>query len=247
MKDTRRDAATGFTLTELLVAIGILLLLLSILAPSLGAARESARSAVCRANLHVAGSGMGLYLSQNRQRFWPYMLPNTPSPGLKCYFWGTDSDPVNPSASPFLCYLESQLACLWCPSLSWGSYVPQGAHVSQPTTTYGYNGRYLDPGLVGRTGRNVSSIPRPSQLFVLADTAMAWAPAGVTIFQNSTYLEPVSGNWVQTPTNHFRHNGLINALCADGRAERFGPEGWTLNSPYNLGFVGTKNDPHYEQ
>ena len=246
MNCTRRPQ-TGFTLVELLVSISVLVILLSLLAPSLGAARESGRSAVCLSNLHQAALGMGQYLSQNRQRFWPYMLPNTPRPGVKCYFWGTDSDPVDPSASPFLRHLESKLDCLWCPSLAWGSYVPQGAHVSQPTTTYGYNGRYLDPGLVGRNGRNACSIPRPSLLFVLGDAGMAWAPAGVMIFQNSTYLEPVCGSWVQTPTNHFRHNGLTNALCADGRVERFTSEGWIVDSVHNLGFVGTKNDPHYEQ
>ena len=172
---------------------------------------------------------------------------NTPRQGVKCYFWGTDSDPVDSSPSPFMRYLEWQPGCLWCPSLAWGSYVPQGAHVSQPTTTYGYNGRYLDPGLVGRNGRSACSIPRPNLLFVLADSGMAWAPAGVMIFQNSTYLEPVSGNWVQTPTNHFRHNGLTNALCADGRVERFTSEGWIVDSAHSLGFAGTKNDPHYEQ
>ena len=144
-------------------------------------------------------------------------------------------------------HVEHNLATLWCPSFSWGSYVPQGAHVSEPTTTYGYNGRYLDPALNGTTCRQISAVPRPSQLFVFADTAMAWAPGGVMILQNSTYLEPVTGNWVQTPTNHFRHNGRTNALCADGRAACFDTEGWVLDSPYNLGFVGTRNVPHYEQ
>ena len=77
--------------------------------------------------------------------------------------------------------------------------------------------------------------------------AMSWAPAGVTIFQNSTYLEPVTGNWVQTPTNHFRHRGQTNALCGDGHVAICSPEDWPLDTTTNLGFVGTNNYPHYEQ
>ena len=42
---------TGFTLIELLVVVGILILLLAMLFPSLSAARESARRVVCAANL----------------------------------------------------------------------------------------------------------------------------------------------------------------------------------------------------
>jgi prepilin-type processing-associated H-X9-DG protein len=84
---------------------------------------------------------------------------------------------------------------------------------------------------------------------VFNDSAMYWKPAGVSILQNSTYLEPVQPGtgYTQTPTTQFRHNGKTNALCADGHAAPFGLEGQTMLIPkYNLGFVGTSNAPHYD-
>lgn len=246
-KSMKRRTHNAFTLIELLIVISIILILTTMLVPSLRAAKELAQAAQCQSNLHDLGVAMGMYHTENDGAFWPYSLPNCPTTGVRCYFWGTDADPVDRKPSPFLKQCNYNLAYLWCPSFRWGTYTPQGGYVSEPTTTYGYNARYLDPGLNGKTCRKATAVPRPAGLFVLADSAMSWAPAGVTIFQNSTYLEPVAGSWVQTPTNHFRHRGRTGALCADGHAGLFDTEGWNLDTTTNLGFVGTRNNPHYEQ
>ena len=243
----KQATTKAFTLIELLIVISIITLLASILAPALRAAKELARASQCQANLHDLSVAMGTYHTENNGTYWPYSLANWPRAGVRCYFWGTDADPVDPKPSPFLKACGNNLAYLWCPDLPWGSYTPQGAYVSEPTTTYAYNGRYFDKGLNGKTCRKASDVPRPADLFVLADAAMSWAPAGVTILQNSTYLEPVTGSWVQTPTNHFRHHGQTNALCGDGHVAICTPEGWALDTTTHLGFVGTDNYPHYEQ
>jgi prepilin-type processing-associated H-X9-DG protein len=243
----QRPRTSAFTLIELLIVISIIMILATILLPSLRAAKELARASQCQANLHALGVGMGVYGSENGGRYWPYSLPDWPRPGVRCYFWGTDSDPVEVAPSPFLKACSGKRELLLCPMMPWGSYTPQGAYVSEPTTTYAYNGRYLDPKLDGRMCKGATNVPRPADLFVLADSGLSWSPAGVTIFQNSTYLEPVSGSWVQTPTNHFRHRGRTNTLCADGHVGIHTPEGWPLDPKTNLGFVGTNNYPHYEQ
>ena len=61
----------AFSLVELLVAIGIIAVLLALLLPLLGAARESARRAACLGNLRQIGLALGAYADDNRG-FLPY-------------------------------------------------------------------------------------------------------------------------------------------------------------------------------
>ena len=55
----------AFTLLELLTVIGIISLLISILLPSLGRAREQAKSVHCLAKLHEFGNALGAYVNND--------------------------------------------------------------------------------------------------------------------------------------------------------------------------------------
>lgn len=55
----------AFSLIELLVAISIIALLISILIPALGKARDAGRSAVCLSNERQLGTAMNLYANEN--------------------------------------------------------------------------------------------------------------------------------------------------------------------------------------
>jgi prepilin-type N-terminal cleavage/methylation domain-containing protein/prepilin-type processing-associated H-X9-DG protein len=72
----------GFTLVELLVVIGVLVLLLSLLLPALARARAQARSVRCASNMRQLCQGLLCYVAQNKQRFPPNV--SFPSPGQ---FW----------------------------------------------------------------------------------------------------------------------------------------------------------------
>jgi len=61
-------AVDGFTLIEVLVVISIISVLMGVLLPGLGAARERAKDIRCTANLRSIGIGLSLFCEDNDQR-----------------------------------------------------------------------------------------------------------------------------------------------------------------------------------
>ncbi|MDB5297113.1 MAG: xcpT 9 [Phycisphaerales bacterium] len=61
--------ARGFTLVELIVAIGIIALLIAILMPALSRAREAAKRAVCASNLRQLGLAARAFANDHKGRF----------------------------------------------------------------------------------------------------------------------------------------------------------------------------------
>ena len=61
----------GFTLVELLVVIAIIALLISILAPSLNAAKNLARQVMCQTQLKNLGTALVLYSEANKDNMMP--------------------------------------------------------------------------------------------------------------------------------------------------------------------------------
>jgi prepilin-type N-terminal cleavage/methylation domain-containing protein len=61
---------SGFTLVELLVVISIIALLMAVLLPALGKAREQTRMVVCVSNLKQWGIIASMYAESNNGRIW---------------------------------------------------------------------------------------------------------------------------------------------------------------------------------
>src|SRR3954466_15409184 len=60
-----RGRARGFTLVEMLVVVGIIVLLVGMLLPVVTAAKRQARKAACEARLRVIGQALSIYLGEN--------------------------------------------------------------------------------------------------------------------------------------------------------------------------------------
>src|SRR3954452_17271469 len=77
------EGVAGFTLPELLIVVGIIAVLLAVLLPSIAAARNRAKAALCLSNVRQLCLGMSAYAGDYGGRFPPAVT--TPAPGLNWY------------------------------------------------------------------------------------------------------------------------------------------------------------------
>lgn len=196
--------ATAFTLIEVLVVVAIIALLVSFLLPSLSAAREQARSAVCLANLRRLGHAVVFYVNSfsayppvRLTKTYNYSTGSWEDFSLKIrnsdwrrksprwhWFMNYGVGPViNPgkyaTEAEFNAALDADNDFFMCPSLSGASErdVRNGA--------YGYNWQYLGNSLITvgtdycRWPVNSSHIKAISRTVVMADSRGGALPHGL--------------------------------------------------------------------
>ncbi|GAB4194956.1 MAG: hypothetical protein Kow00105_09210 [Phycisphaeraceae bacterium] len=188
--------AAGFTLIELLVVISIIALLVGILLPALGAARESARGLVCQTHMknlstaHVAYAadhkafwpGWSIYSNTTRYdtgSWIPYASMTSPVPGTEEDLTRGDLWPYTPDLGVFKCPSDEFA------HLSSGLSYSISHHVYQPPT------RAVSPNNYAAADWPANPATRPEYLVEPA-VAVTLPQAGVQIrYPNSDkFVQP---------------------------------------------------------
>jgi prepilin-type N-terminal cleavage/methylation domain-containing protein len=116
----------GFTLVELLVVISIIAILLAVLMPALGKAREQARSVVCKSNTKQWGMMLSMYAGANNGKFMRGFTDNSKGDGgmwmlrLRTYY--SQADKVR------LCTTASTKFCSTTPNGTSGPFTAWGVY-----------------------------------------------------------------------------------------------------------------------
>jgi len=235
----------AFTLIELLVVVAILALLIAILLPSLGRAREKAKAVACSSNLRQMGLAMVMYYQQNNNIF--------PTVG------GTNASVQNPTTSDWLLWQpQFRNVALGQPSVSMSGigqymltgssgtslkalYCPSDDPNNRPNATAGraFNYSYLLNWFISSAGgspdnppgaaRSIDGVRRPSECIVFYEesevsindsTATLWRTPG-----NQHWIDRLSGrhdlrnvNMANEPTSNDNGGEYIPNSRAQGNA-----------------------------
>ncbi|HAI14293.1 MAG TPA: hypothetical protein DCM28_21490 [Phycisphaerales bacterium] len=185
----------GFTLIELLVVISIISLLISILLPALGAARESARGAQCLANQKSIGMIISIYGNDNRE-YIPYVYDHG-------YAWSINGE------SWLFTYGGSDMTKMDCPDYK--------LLYASGFSNYGLSQHVAAAPSWGFKYKRVSSILKPSKVLTVADVMYEGTNIYSTAqFVIADFMSP-EGGW-GTPNLGYRHLGACNMLWIDGHA-----------------------------
>jgi general secretion pathway protein G len=214
-----RAGRRGFTLTQLIVVIGIIGLLTGILLPTIHRVREMAKSVQCLGNLRQMAQAAHLYGVENDGRY----------PIAYCWVWRANSTVT-------LCWDLTTIDATGqptqvIPGLLWQSTDPtriqqcpsfEGSAnwLDDPYTGYNYNTSYAGHGQYESisTPARIASILHPATTALFGDGQ--WS-GGANKFMRAPFPSlgdaSFTGRWAGT--QGYRHLGNTNVAFCDGHAE----------------------------
>jgi len=211
----------GFTLTELLVVVSVMALLMGLLIPVLGKAREHARGAACLSDLHQMGLAAQMYLDDHRGTFWRYY---TDVAGGRRWWFGFESGgpgsgtnrPLDVSRGVLGGLLDRPAERLHCPTFNYDD--PRLRHkFDKPSASFGYN-LALGPSSPLHAPARRSQFTRPAELFIFAD-GIHYDFQPDRRYNEGHYIQLNRGASFPSGYAHFRHGGHAQYLLLDGHAD----------------------------
>jgi prepilin-type processing-associated H-X9-DG protein/prepilin-type N-terminal cleavage/methylation domain-containing protein len=210
----------AFTLVELLVVISVVSLMMAILMPTLGRARQQGRSVVCLSNLRQMGVAAQSYVNDN-DGYYPPAYVNDPDPYddiaiNACWdFTHTKNwSSLKESTEAGLLWQAEMIDKIQqCPAFK-GS-----ANSSDPYTGYNYNTSYIGhgEGETIETPAKMSQVGRPSECALFGDGQ--WS-GGANKFMRAPkkWAGDTDNSLKAAGTQGYRHNGRTNVVWCDGHA-----------------------------
>lgn len=213
-----RRIGAAFTLIELLVVVAIIAVLMAILLPSLGRAREQAKTVKCAANLKQIGAAMYSYASENNGKLPPGK--RTPTNTDKDTFfgmlwnaagyadssWSFDNNRVQNLTTPGYTQRLNVFNCSVTAALKEATPTVAGWYNSSSKMSYGYNYTNGQSVSVGEY-RSIN----PSN----------FSPMRVVVLETSSPVFTINWPWpIDTYTGGLLpHSGGTNALFLDSHVE----------------------------
>lgn len=238
----------AFTVPELLACVAIIVILLAILLPSLQKAREAARDAQCRSQLHQVGLAFMTLGAENRSRLPGVWGPPWTGPQpLEGPFMGKEvfkpyylPSPVSNKMGTLVPYLggaEAARAIYRCPSLSFEGF----------RSGVGSNGMFDYTMIQAFPGAYTARVPASANYIEPVTNKSISTPVPLVIEENPAF--GINKDFVDMghtsinrfATTHFGNGG--NYLSLGGSAHRLifpsnpGPEGYAWTAQASSGTV----------
>ncbi|MGH7179223.1 MAG: prepilin-type N-terminal cleavage/methylation domain-containing protein, partial [Tepidisphaeraceae bacterium] len=211
MSDSMRRRA--YTLVELLVAIGIIVVLIGLLLPVVSRARRQAIATQCASNLHQLYLAQMAHADDNRGRYTTVEF-------------GAITDKWIMRLSKYMSRTgQPPDAVMYCPSTP-GEDVQPRTDFLPPTMSYGMNSHVMMRNWQARRAAKMDA----SRIIVMGDKPCNYDD--YLLSEDGVYFAPYTeisrdgDGWQYQLTSHRgsisrRHNGMANMLMADGHVGAF--------------------------
>jgi len=225
-------ARGAFTLIELLVVMAVIALLVGMLLPALGAARESGRAVVCASNLRQLVAAVDLY-ADAEAGFYPPGAAGIAENNLQRWHGSRTNvnEPFTPeggSLTPYIGDNNSSTIIRACPSFI--DVLDNPDAFERGCGGYGYNNAYVGTQrkrtegdrwilITDRSGAARHLFSHPARTVAFTDSAFAGENLIEYSFSEPRFHPDYPGVRLD-PSQHFRHQGKLNAAWLDGHVSR---------------------------